>query len=174
MTADKSKSSNGSTLYKPIDLTMKRYRYNPTALLEVLNSAQQALGFLSEEVLQYVSESMNVPLSRVYGVATFYHMFTFKPKGEHNCVICTGTACHVKGTDHIVKAVSETFGINDGETTPEGKLSFNTARCLGSCGLAPVVVIDGEVSAKQTPESVVNKIKKIACSGEMKGCEEDE
>jgi len=167
---DKTVPAAENDRFKPIDLTIKRYKYDPAALLEVLNTAQQAFGYLSEEILQYVSNTMKVPLSRVYGVATFYHMFTFEPKGEHNCVICTGTACHVKGTNHIVQAITDTFGILDGETTPNGKLSFNTARCLGSCGLAPVVVIDGEVRGKETPDSVVNQLKDIACSPEEEGC----
>ncbi|MBN1266564.1 MAG: bidirectional hydrogenase complex protein HoxE [Anaerolineales bacterium] len=166
-------TTDGNGRYKPIDLAMKRYKYDPTALLEVLNSAQQAFGFLSKEILHYVSESMNVPLSQVYGVATFYHMFTFKPKGEHNCIVCTGTACHVKGADQIVQAITETFGIRDGETTSNGRLSFNTARCLGSCGLAPVVVIDGVVHGKQTPELVVSQLKNIVCTPEMEGCSEN-
>lgn len=144
--------------FKPIELTMKRYRYDSTALLEVLNTAQQTLGYLSEEILQYISAAMKVPYSRVYGVATFYHMFTFEPKGDHNCVVCTGTACHVKGADRIIEAVSKAHGISDGETTPDRKLSLSSARCVGSCGLAPVVVFDGVVMGKQTPDSVLNRI----------------
>jgi len=152
-------ATNGNDQYKSIVLTMKQFKYDQTALLEVLNSAQQTLGYLSEEVLNFVADSMKVPLSQVYGVATFYHMFTFEPKGEHNCVVCTGTACHVKGADQIVAAVSETFGVEDGGTTPDGKLSLTNARCVGSCGLAPVVVLDGVVRAKETPESIVAQLK---------------
>ncbi|NKQ37842.1 MAG: NAD(P)H-dependent oxidoreductase subunit E, partial [Chloroflexi bacterium] len=107
----------------------------------------------------YVSRHLNVPFSRVYGVATFYHMFTFSPLGEHNCIVCTGTACHVKGSGRITQALADAFNINPGETTPDGLFSLTTTRCLGSCGLAPMVVLDGEVRGKETPESVTRRVQ---------------
>ena len=97
--------SSGDERYSAIDRTMKQLRFEKDALLEVLNTAQEAFGYLSEDLLIYISQQLKVPLSRVYGVATFYHMFTFSPLGEHNCIICTGTACHVKGSDRIVLAL---------------------------------------------------------------------
>ena len=145
---------SGDDRYKAIDRTMKLYSYEQDALLEVLNSAQEAMGYLSEDLLIYVSQQLEVPLVQVYGVATFYHMFTFEPQGEHNCIVCKGTACHVKGADLLIQALSEEFEINAGETTPEGLFSLTIARCLGSCGLAPVVVLDGQVYGKETPEGV--------------------
>jgi bidirectional [NiFe] hydrogenase diaphorase subunit len=147
--------------YKSIDRTMKRFRYEQDALLEVLNAAQEAFGYLSEELLQYVSDQLQVPMSRVYGVATFYHMFTFDPLGEHNCIVCAGTACHVKGANQIERALADEFGVEAGETTSDGLFSLTTARCLGSCGLAPVVVLDGEVRAKETPESITRRVKEL-------------
>ena len=132
---------SGDERYLALERTMKLFKYEKDALLEVLNTAQETFGYLSEELLIYISRHLNVPLSRVYGVATFYHMFTFSPLGEHNCIICTGTACHVKGSGRIVQALADAFEINAGETTPDGLLSLTTARCLGSCGLAPVVVL---------------------------------
>jgi len=150
---------SGDERYLALDRTMKLFKHEKDALLEVLNTAQETFGYLSEELLIYVSRHLNVPLSRVYGVATFYHMFTFSPLGEHNCIICTGTACHVKGSDRIVQALADAFSINSGETTPDGLFSLTTARCLGSCGLAPVVVLDGEVRGKETPESVTRRVK---------------
>lgn len=150
---------SGDDRYLALDRTMKLFNHEKDALLEVLNAAQEAFGHLSEELLIYVSRQLEVPLSRVYGVATFYHMFTFTPLGEHNSIICTGTACHVKGSDRIVQALSETFGIVAGDTTKDGLFSLTTARCLGSCGLAPVVVLDGDVLGKETPESVIRRVK---------------
>ena len=150
---------SGDERYLALDRTMKLFKHEKDALLEVLNTAQETFGYLSEELLIYVSRHLNVPLSRVYGVATFYHTFTFSPLGEHNCIICTGTACHVKGSDGIVQALADAFGINAGETTPDGLFSLTTARCLGSCGLAPVAVLDGEVRGKETPESVTRRVK---------------
>ncbi len=155
---------SGDERYKAIDRTMKSFKYEKDALLEVLNAAQESFGYLSEDLLIYVSRQLNVPMSRVYGVATFYHMFTFEPLGEHNCVVCAGTACYVKGAEQIVQAISEEFNINDGETTPDGLFSLRTARCLGSCGLAPVVVLDGVVSGKETPEAVTKQIQEILSS----------
>ena len=152
---------SGDERYKAIDRTMKRFKYEKDALLEVLNSAQEAFGYLSEDLLLYISNQLNVPMSQVYGVATFYHMFTFEPLGEHNCIICTGTACHVKGSERIVQALSEAFDINPGETTPDGMFSLTTARCLGSCGLAPVVVLNGQVSGKATPEAVTKRVQEL-------------
>lgn len=150
---------SGDERYLAIDRTMKLFKYEKDALLEVLNTAQETFGYLSEDLLIYVSRQLNVPMSRVYGVATFYHMFTFTPLGEHNSIICTGTACHVKGSNRIVQALADAFGINAGETTPDGLFSLTTARCLGSCGLAPVVVLDGEVLGKATAESVARRVK---------------
>ncbi len=150
---------SGDERYSAIDRTMKQFKFEKDALLEVLNTAQEAFGYLSEDLLIYISHQLKVPLSRVYGVATFYHMFTFSPLGEHNCIICTGTACHVKGSDRIVHALSEAFEINPGDTTPDGLFSLTTARCLGTCGLAPVIVFDGQVRGKETPESVTKRVK---------------
>lgn len=150
---------SGDERYSAIDRTMKQFKFEKDALLEVLNTAQESFGYLSEDLLIYISHQLKVPLSRVFGVATFYHMFTFSPLGEHNCIICTGTACHVKGSDRIVQALSETFEINPGDTTLDGLFSLTTARCLGTCGLAPVIVFDGQVRGKETPESVTKRVK---------------
>ena len=99
-----------------------------------------------------------MPFSKVYGVATFYHFFTMKPPGQHTCVICTGTACYIKGAPVLVNAVREVAGITPGETTSDGQLSLLTARCLGSCGLAPAVVFDGQVAGKITAETIKQRI----------------
>ena len=163
MSSAQSHSNNshpsGDARYTTIDRTIKLVDYQKDALLEVLNAAQETFGFLSEDLLIYISRQLDVSLSKVYGVSTFYHMFTFTPLGEHNCIVCTGTACHVKGADRIVQAVADEFQVVAGETTADGLLSLNTARCLGSCGLAPVTVLDGQVRAKETPEAVIQQVK---------------
>jgi bidirectional [NiFe] hydrogenase diaphorase subunit len=152
---------SGDERYKAIDRTMKLFDYEQDALLEVLNSAQESMGYLSEDLLIYISRQLNVPLSQVYGVSTFYHMFTFEPLGENNCIICTGTACHVKGSDEIVQALATEFGVAAGDTTADGLFSLRNARCLGSCGLAPVVVLNGQVSGKATADGVKNRVKEV-------------
>lgn len=145
----------GDERYKTIDRTMKRFRNEKDALLEVLNVAQETFGYLSEELLEYVSKQLNLSMSQAYGVATFYHMFSFEPLGEHSCIVCTGTACHVKGSPDIVDAFAAEFDIEPGETTPDGLFSLRTARCVGSCGIAPVALLDGKVYGKETPESML-------------------
>jgi bidirectional [NiFe] hydrogenase diaphorase subunit len=152
---------SGDQRFKLVDRTLKRFRYQPDALIEVLHTAQEAFGYLSEDLLVYVATQLKTPLSRVYGVATFYHLFSFKPLGEHTCTVCLGTACYVKRAAEILAALEAETGIQAGQTTPDGRFSLATARCLGSCGLAPVLVIDGNVVGKQTPASVVARVREL-------------
>ncbi len=150
----------GDPRFNLVDRTIERFAFQRDSLLEVLNTAQEAFGFLSEDLLRYVSGKLKVPLSRVFGVATFYHMFTFKPLGEHTCIVCLGTACYVKGAEEILETLSKEFHLKAGSTTPNGKLSLAVAHCpMGSCGLAPVVVIDGNVLGNETPESAVSRVR---------------
>ncbi len=128
--------------------TMRRNGYSRHGLIETLHTVQESFGFLDNDSLHYVAESLRVPLSRVYGVSTFYHLFSLKPAGEHTCVMCTGTACYIKGINAMLADIEETYDIKPGETTDDEQLSLLTARCLGSCGLAPVAVFDGEVVGK--------------------------
>jgi bidirectional [NiFe] hydrogenase diaphorase subunit len=162
---------SGDERYKAIDLAMKRFKFEQDALLEVLNTAQETFGYLSEDLLIYVAQNLSLPLVKVYGVATFYHMFTFEPLGEHNCIICTGTACHVKGSDKIVRALSEEFEIEEGETTADGLFSLTSARCIGSCGLAPVVVLDGKVRGKETSEGLLRRVREVIALSKEKSPE---
>jgi bidirectional [NiFe] hydrogenase diaphorase subunit len=131
--------------WRVVDATMRRHGYRPSALIEALHAVQQAFGYLDEPGLRYVAGSLGVPLSRVYGVATFYHYFSMKPQGEHTCVVCTGTACYIKDSPALLRAITDDLGVEPGETTADGKLSLLTARCLGTCGLAPAAVLDGQV-----------------------------
>lgn len=144
---------------KSVEKALKRFRYQPDALIEVLHTAQEAYGYLDLALLTYVSEKLDLPPSWVFGVATFYHFFSLEPQGEHSCIVCMGTACYVKAAGEIVERVEEEYGIRAGETTPDGKLSLHTARCLGSCGLAPLVLVDGEVLGRVGPEEVLAKIQ---------------
>ena len=155
------KKNEGDRRLKRINVTMKRNQYKPDALIEVLHAAQEAFGYLDEEVLAHVARGLKLPLSRVYGVATFYHLFTLKPSGAHNCVICMGTACYVKGGGKVMDALQEELGVEAGETTPDGKVSLMAARCLGACGIAPAVVYDGEIAGKQQPDQAIAKIREL-------------
>ena len=150
---------SGDNRFKMLDAAMKRHRYAQESLIEVLHTAQELFGYLQPDILYYIAHNLKLPPSRVYGVATFYHFFTFSPRGEHTCVVCTGTACYVKGADGILAAIEESLGTVAGKTTADGRVSLSIARCLGACGLAPVVVFDGEVAGNQQPEKAVGRLK---------------
>ncbi|MDZ8054375.1 MAG: bidirectional hydrogenase complex protein HoxE [Aulosira sp. ZfuVER01] len=151
--------ASGDKRFKMLDATIKRYQYQQDALIEVLHKAQELFGYLETDVLYYVAHSLKLPPSRVYGVATFYHLFSLAPSGAHTCVVCTGTACYVKGAQAILTEVEQSAHIHAGETTPDSQLSLLTARCLGACGIAPAVVFDGTVLGNQTADSVCDRIK---------------
>jgi bidirectional [NiFe] hydrogenase diaphorase subunit len=150
---------SGDKRFQMLEVTMKRHQYRQDALIEVLHAAQGLFGYLELDLLHFVARRLKLPLSRVYGVATFYHFFTLRPKGKHACVVCTGTACYVKGADELLAAVGRTARVAPGETTADGELSLLTARCLGACGIAPAVVLDGTVHGHATPESLVQHLK---------------
>jgi bidirectional [NiFe] hydrogenase diaphorase subunit len=124
---------------------MRRHGYSGNALIESLHTVQESFGYLDERALRFVTKSLRTPLSKAYGVATFYHFFSLKPPGAHTCVVCMGTACYIKGAPRLLDAIQKRFAITDGETTSDRQLSLLTACCLGSCGLAPAVVLDGDV-----------------------------
>jgi bidirectional [NiFe] hydrogenase diaphorase subunit len=146
--------------WKIVEATARRHGREPHALIETLHTVQETFGYLDDIALKFVAMTLRIPLSRVYGAATFYHFFTLKPKGKHTCVVCTGTACYIKGAAALLGAIETTYGVKPGETTPDNELSVLTARCLGSCGLAPVVVVDGAVHGKIGPEQMLERIGK--------------
>jgi bidirectional [NiFe] hydrogenase diaphorase subunit len=147
--------------WKIVAATMRKLGNSRSALIEALHSMQQAFGFLDKPGLTFVAATLRLPLSKVLGVATFYHYFTMKPQGRHNCVVCTGTACHIKGAGGLLKAISAGQEVKAGETTPDGELSVLTARCFGTCGLAPVAVIDGNVIGRLTPEALEQRLGEV-------------
>ena len=134
--------------WKIVNATMRRNGYAEHALIEALHSVQDAFGYLDETAMRFVAGSLDLPLSKVFGVATFYHLFMLKPKGRHACVVCTGTACYIKGAGALMEDVAQTFDVRPGETTDDEALSLLSARCVGACGLAPAVVLDGDVLGK--------------------------
>ena len=126
----------------------------PGALLPVLHEAQEIYGYLPIEVQPMVADGLGVSLSEVYGVATFYSRFSLTPKGKHRISVCLGTACYVKGADKVLEEVEKKLGIKSGECTEDGLFSIDSCRCVGACGLAPVMMIDEEVYGKLTPAEV--------------------
>ncbi|HZT29298.1 MAG TPA: bidirectional hydrogenase complex protein HoxE [Bryobacteraceae bacterium] len=157
---EQQRSPSEDKRWKIVEATARRHGREPHALIETLHTVQESFGYLDETALGYVAGLLRVPLSRVYGVATFYHFFTLKPKGKHTCVVCTGTACYIKGAPALLAAVGKRYGIQPGETTGDNRLSLVTARCLGSCGLAPAAVLDSAVLGKVTPATLVEQIER--------------
>jgi len=134
-------------------------------LISVLQRIQTRFGYLPKESMDEVSERMQIPSARVTGVATFYHFFSFKPKGQHRITVCMGTACFVRGAGKVLDRLKELLGIREGETTKDGKFSLDNARCLGACALAPVVVVDERVYGNVRPEDVLGLLKEHGYEG---------
>ncbi|MCI5722372.1 MAG: NAD(P)H-dependent oxidoreductase subunit E [Emergencia sp.] len=118
------------------------------ALMPIMQKAQDIYGYLPYEVQKIISDDMGVPMEKIYGVATFYSMFNLEPKGKYQISVCLGTACYVKGSGLILEKLKEKLGIDNGQCTPDGKFSLDACRCVGACGLAPVMMINGEVYGK--------------------------
>ena len=130
------------------------------ALMPVMHEAQEIYGYLPVEVQTVIAEKLNVPLAEVYGVATFYSQFSLNPKGKHQISVCLGTACYVKGSDKILEVLERELKIKCGECTPDGAFSIDSCRCVGACGLAPVMIIDGEVYGKLKDGDVEEILKR--------------
>jgi bidirectional [NiFe] hydrogenase diaphorase subunit len=145
--------------WKIVETRMRRMGDRPAALIEALHAAQEAFGYLDTDALNFVGDTLGVPHSRVYGVATFYSFFVLKPQGEHTCVVCTGTACYINGAKQILSGLDNALHIKPKQTTEDNKVSLLTARCVGACSLAPAVIIDGEVRGKVTAADLVAQLE---------------
>ena len=145
--------------WRIVTATMRRNGYTPDALIETLHTVQSAFGYLDDTALRFVARELQIPLSKVYGVATFYHAFTLKPEGHHRCILCQGTACYIKGSQAILQAVMKKHQITPGETTEDGEISLLTARCLGACSMAPAAIMDENVVGYLTPERALDVLE---------------
>ncbi|HOP05285.1 MAG TPA: NADH-quinone oxidoreductase subunit NuoE [Tenuifilaceae bacterium] len=132
----------------------KSFNNSAGELINVLHKAQTHFGYLPAEVQEIVAQELNIPVAKVYGVVTFYSFFTMIPKGQHPISICTGTACYVRGAEKVVDEFKRILKINVGETTPDGKFSISCLRCVGACGLAPVVMVGEKVYGRVSPDGV--------------------
>lgn len=133
---------------------IKQYQGKVGAVISVLEAIQESYGYLPKEVLEKVSEALNVHLAQLFSLATFYSAFTLKPRGKHTVHVCLGTACHVRGAPRIVDEFSRSLGINPGNTTGNGYFTLETVRCVGCCSLAPVVRIDKDTYGYNTMDKV--------------------
>jgi len=147
--------------YKMIEKTMKKLGYDKSALIETLHTAQDTFGYLENNVLKFIARRLKLPYSKVYGVATFYHFFRLKPKGKHTAVVCMGTACYIKGANKILESLEQKYGIKAGETTKDSLLSLISARCVGSCSLAPIAIYDDKPIGNLTLEQSVQKVEDL-------------
>ena len=135
-------------------------KHDKSRLMAVMQEAQEIYGYLPMEVQQIIADGMEVPLEKVFGVATFYAQFSLSPKGEYNISVCLGTACYVKGAQKIIDTISQQLEIGVDECTPDGKFSLEACRCIGACGLGPVLTVNDEVYGKLTETDIPNIIAK--------------
>jgi NADH:ubiquinone oxidoreductase subunit E len=137
-----------------LDRVIEGGRDRPGSLIPVMEEAQMILGFLPETVLKRIGRGLDIPVSRVFGVATFYSFFTMTPRGKHTVRVCLGTACYVRGGKRIAEIIEKEFGLQEGDTTEDRLFTYETVRCLGACGLGPVVVVDDDVHGRVKPTKV--------------------
>lgn len=139
---------------KKLKAVIDANKHDKSRLMAVMQEAQDIYGYLPIEVQNMIAEGMDLPLEKVYGVATFYAQFSLSPKGKYNISVCMGTACYVKGSQTILEALTERLGIGVDECTPDGKFSITACRCIGACGLGPVMTINDEVYGRLTADDI--------------------
>jgi NADH-quinone oxidoreductase subunit E len=142
-----------------VDNIVRKHRLEQSALIGVLQDVQKHYNYLPEHALEAVSKKLDVPLSRVYAVATFYRAFSLKPRGKHHVCVCLGTACHVRGAVRVLEELHRRLGIKSGDTTKDGQFSLEKVNCLGACALGPVVVVNGEYHGQQTSKRVAEVVQ---------------
>ncbi|MCT4595773.1 MAG: NADH-quinone oxidoreductase subunit NuoE [Anaeromicrobium sp.] len=145
---------------KKLDHAIEENRRKKGALIPILNEAQRIFGCLPLEVQKKISEELNIPLSEVYGVVTFYSQFTLEPRGEYTIGVCLGTACYVKGSQNILDKIKGELKIDVGETSKDGKFTLEATRCIGACGLAPVIMINDHVYGRLVEDDIPHILKK--------------
>jgi NADH-quinone oxidoreductase subunit E len=148
-----------------MDEALARYEGQRGALIPLLQKAQALYGYLPPEVLQYIADRLDISLGKVYGVATFYAQFYLERRGRHVLKLCDGTACHVKGAPALMTVVEDEFGVGADSTTEDGRLSLEIVYCMGSCALAPVAVVDGQVVGRLRRETLLRQIKRRVMAG---------
>lgn len=139
--------------------TCSKFNNDPQELINVLHGCQEHFGYLPAEVQEVISEHLNVPVAKIYGVVTFYSFFTMTPKGKHPISICMGTACYVRGAEKVLEEFKKELGIKVGESTRDNKFSLSSLRCVGACGLAPVVLVGDKTYGRVAPDDVKGILK---------------
>lgn len=147
-------------MWEQIDEVIKRHQDQPGAIIAVLRESQDIVGYLPNELMDYIGKGLNLPSSRVFGVATFYSFFSLTPKGRHFIKVCMGTACYVKGIKETMGRIQETYQLKEGGTTEDRRFTMAAVRCIGACGLAPVIVVDDDVYGAIAAEKVISVLDK--------------
>jgi NADH-quinone oxidoreductase subunit E len=146
-------------LKEQVRQVLEKYNGDKSALIDVLHDTQSTIGYLPKEALEEIHKGLNVPLSRVFSVATFFKAFSLTPRGRHLITICMGTACHVRGSDKVLAQMEKELGIKSGENTPDLKFTLETVNCVGACALGPMVIIGEDYHGEMTPEKVTDVLK---------------
>ncbi len=147
--------------YSKVDKIINRYSFDGSALIAILQEIEDLYGYLPAWVLRHVSEKLNVPLTQVYGVASFYDAFHLAPRGKHLIRVCLGTACYLRGSSRVLEALERELGIKDGDTTPDLEFTVQSVRCLGACALAPVMVVGERYLDKMTPKKIRSWLERV-------------
>ncbi|MDP2857537.1 MAG: NADH-quinone oxidoreductase subunit NuoE [Bacillota bacterium] len=155
-------TENREEMLKQVDDLIEQHKGQPSALIQVLHRVQLLFGYLPADVQIKVANGLAVPLAEVHGVATFYAFFSLYPKGDHTISICKGTACYVRGSSRVLERLEKELQIKAGQTTPDNKFSLQVVRCLGACGLGPVLTVDENVHARLKTDKIPEIIKKYA------------
>lgn len=146
--------------WEVIDGIIERHRGDKNSVIPVLHEIQEAVGYLPLEVQKRVAEGLEVPIADVYSIVTFYALFSLKPKGRHRISVCLGTACYVKGAEQVLAKIQEELGIGAGDTTDDGEFSLEVVRCMGACGLGPVITVNDEIFARLKPDKIPEIIRR--------------
>lgn len=142
------------------DKIFKKFKGKEEELIPILQKTQEEIGYLSEESMFKIAKFLRIPESKIYGVATFYAQFRFKPKGKNHIMLCRGTACHVKGAPRILEEIENNLGIKEGETSADKNYSIESVACIGACSLAPCITLNDKVHANLTPKKIEDLFKK--------------
>ncbi|WP_370593421.1 NAD(P)H-dependent oxidoreductase subunit E [Cyanobium sp. BSA11S] len=140
--------------FMALEAVLLRHHRSPDSLIEILHQSQNLYSYLSDPLLRHVATRLKLPLSRVKGTASFYHLFRFQPPARHRCVVCTGTACQIQGASALIEAMEESLGLQMGDRRGDGWVSLSEVRCLGTCSDAPLVLIDGTVGRQQSSDGL--------------------
>jgi NADH-quinone oxidoreductase subunit E len=145
-----------------LDKIIDEHRYEEHALISILQDIQSELNWLPKESLKHISKRLDIPLSRIYSIATFFKAFSLKPRGKHMIIVCLGTACHVRGAPRIVEALSRHLKIKPGETTPDMQFSMETVNCVGACAMGPIMIIDNTYYGQMTIGKVASILRRYS------------